>query len=164
MHRFFTRTNIGIRIDKQQLKEEYKWLMKKYHPDVNKVNPQIASQITTLYSTLKRDGPRCKFLLEQKGFFLSDTYVQYKLDNSLLEEFMYIAETIEYTTDKTELNKLENTLSKEKENYIAKVENLWNNLDYHGCMSIVYHINYIEKLEDRLTQKNYELDVKKLEI
>jgi len=166
MNRFFTRTKIGIRTNVNQLKEEYKELMKQYHPDRNitrnsSYNEDIAPQITTMYSILKKDGSRCKYLLAQKGYNLSDTYVQFKLDNHLLEDLMYMSETIEYEQSKQELDKLQFTLSEQKQTYLSQLDTLWNNEKYAECLPGVYHISYIERLEEQLMQKCYELDIKK---
>lgn len=150
------RTKLAIHIDKMALHNEYKQLMTVYHPDKwsscdEKEN--ITREINTFYTIMKHDVSRCTYLLQEKGYTFDTKLVHFTLDNPLLEELLFIGESLNEITDKKELETLLYQIREQKAHYMEQLDKKWNQSLYHECMPLLHNVSYLDKIESRVWNK-----------
>lgn len=159
-------------IDLQELKNKYRQLMSKVHPDKHTLKSQEeqdkvqqqASQVTQSYEILKETTTRATHLLQILGKLdYNTTSMDDSLANArlledhdarlLLMQIMDINETIENTVESKELKQLLNENHERRKETIQQLEQAFQNNELNDALKLTIKLQYWKRIEQNIRDK-----------
>lgn len=144
-------------IDLAELEKRYFAVQKAFHPDrmvgrsANERRLAISQSmfINSAYETLKSPLKLANYLLSINGINPSDA----KPSNELLIEVMEIREQLAEAQTTQEINELEATSTKKKENLIIRLSGCFRSNELVSASELSIHLGYISKILDEIRIK-----------
>lgn len=150
----------SFKVNPKTLRNEYRKLQSKYHPDLidstEGGDEDKSTLINKAYETLGDPLKRSQYiLLFNSGIDLNDETISKSLqfkDKSLFLEIMEIHENLESITNETELVKMKEENESSIKNVIAELEKLIESKDWDGValntVKLKYYYNIKKSLKD----------------
>lgn len=145
-------------IDSLRLNKQYFFMQAKYHPD--RAVPgektqalEISIQLNEAYKILQDDFLRAEYLLKLKGQRFDDQILKNSLTLEELEEFLSEFEAIEKASDRSSLEKMENTKLKEKVLLVTEITQKFAENKLNEALDLTVRLKYLTNLVGNIRTK-----------
>eukprot|EP00871_Galdieria_phlegrea_P002611 jgi/Galph1/3350/GphlegSOOS_G2021.1 len=146
-------------INEKTLVHNLRSLQSQWHPDFygqssKEVQEQAASfsaAVNRAYAVLKKPHLRAKYLLELKGFPLTEEDTA--MDISFLEHIMALREQVQDTTDQTHLRKIQDQVQPLRQTCLQKLSIAFRENRLEEAKEETQKLQYYERLVETLSQK-----------
>jgi molecular chaperone HscB len=158
MRNYFELLSIEKRydIDLGFLNKQYLAMQVQYHPDITSGKSHdisIASDLSRAYSILKDDFKRAEYMLLLAGVSLDDSQAYIVLSDLELEHIWNDREILEYTEDKSDLEKMMQNKLAEKNTLITKLTEAFVNEDFKAALYQTVLLKYINNFLENIERK-----------
>jgi len=132
-------------VDLNELEKKYFELQRKFHPDREGADMQMATTVNDAYKVLKDPLKRSEYLLSLDGVIVNDESGAVKPDKELLMEAMEQRETLSEAEGKAEIESLKKEAQENRKKYIDELGIMFMNGDIDGAAKLTIRLKYLEK-------------------